>query len=231
MEQYKDHRSPTKFAAHHPEISGELVDSLQESSKQDIAQLQHIYTALLAKVSTQDDQSVATSTENVYILIKYQGKDTCIKVGTREEIDPSSLQKSPIPLLISDQTSQDKQRWLRIDKNDTHIHIRNYADAVALWRDALLHQAFSNGAYQEAIKDIKKLQRLDNQQFYKQIWKGRKFYSPERARLIQCVSQMGISQTQLQTGDEETYDQLYELIQTFDTKRQRFTPQYVSNSE
>lgn len=43
MEQYKNPRSSTKFVVHHPEISGGLVDSLQESSKQDIVQFQRIY--------------------------------------------------------------------------------------------------------------------------------------------------------------------------------------------
>lgn len=42
---------------------------------------------------------------------------------------------------------------------------------------------------------------------------------------MDCLTQMGISSTKLQTGDEEAYNDLYILIQTFDTKKQLFTVQ------
>lgn len=73
-------------------------------------------------------------TENVYILIKYHGKDRLINIGKRDELDEIYLSKSPIPLLIAERNTTEQTRMIRIDSTDTHIHIRNYQHALAMGR-------------------------------------------------------------------------------------------------
>lgn len=64
---------------------------------------------------------------------------------------------------------------------------------------------------------------MDFEQFYKQMWKGRKFMSEEMETLIWCLRHMGVNTVGSAVGDIKAYQSLYDLIQTFDTQKEIFT--------
>lgn len=104
-----------------------------------------------------------------------------------------------------------------------HIYIREYTDALLQWRLVLLKNTFPGDEFDIACRMIKKLKKMDVEQFYTQIRKGRKFFSEEMGKLIWCFRHMWVNRVGSGVGDRDAYQSLYDLIQTFDTQKQVFT--------
>jgi len=108
----------------------------------------------------------------------------------------------------------------KIDFN--HIHIREHTDALLQGRLALLHKTFPNWEFEETVRMIKRLKKMDFEQFHTQIRKGEKFLSEELKKLLGCLWHMWINTVGCAVGDRDAYQSLYDLIQSFDTHKQAF---------
>lgn len=107
----------------------------------------------------------------------------------------------------------------------THIHIKDYEDALLQARQALLQKEFPGNEFDIAVKMLKYLNKMDFEQFYKQIRKGRKFLSEDMERLIGCLRNMGANRLGSGIGDREAFLSLYVIVKSFNIHKKIFTTQ------